>query len=166
MRVSIREIIKANNKWKRRVPLWYKIYKKKLKKFNIFDCHLKIKTFKIKQTTNWTETSLTFLTDLHGSHSKLAGTVRRAISSWYRSLKKASGTIAICYKIKCWPSPDDYSRRECNSFGEDITVISHTNLWCFLFYQKMCTLFQKIQFCVCFLKMFRPPKRDDMFYSK
>ena len=32
------------------------------------------------------------------------------------------------------------------------------SLWCFLFYQKMCTLFQKIQFCVCFLKMFRPLK--------
>ena len=23
------------------------------------------------------------------------------------------------------------------------------NLWCFLFYQKMCTLFQKMYFCVC-----------------
>ena len=30
--------------------------------------------------------------------------------------------------------------------------------WCFLFYQKMCTLFQNIKFCVCFLKMFRPLK--------
>ena len=31
-------------------------------------------------------------------------------------------------------------------------------LWCFLFYQKMCTLFQKMKFRVCFLKMFRPLK--------
>ena len=37
--------------------------------------------------------------------------------------------------------------------------------WCFLFYQKMCTLFQKMRFCVCFLKMFRPLKRY-MFYCK
>ena len=28
----------------------------------------------------------------------------------------------------------------------------------FFFYQKMCTLFQKVKFCVCFLKMFRPLK--------
>ena len=31
-------------------------------------------------------------------------------------------------------------------------------LWCFLFYKKMCTLFKEMQFCVCFLKMFRPLK--------
>ena len=29
----------------------------------------------------------------------------------------------------------------------------------FLSTKKMCTLFQKMQFCVCFLKMFRPLKR-------
>ena len=32
-------------------------------------------------------------------------------------------------------------------------------VFCFLFYQRMCTLFQKMQFHVCFLKMFRSPKR-------
>ena len=38
-------------------------------------------------------------------------------------------------------------------------------LWCFLFYQKMCILFKKcalylkkMQFCVCFLKIFGPLK--------
>ena len=31
-------------------------------------------------------------------------------------------------------------------------------LWCFLFYQKMCILFKRMQLCVCFLKMFRPLK--------
>ena len=39
-----------------------------------------------------------------------------------------------------------------------LTVPSFTYLWCFLFYHKMCTLFQKMQFRVCFLKMFRPLK--------
>ena len=31
-------------------------------------------------------------------------------------------------------------------------------LWCFFIYENMCTLFQKMQCCVCFLKMFRPLK--------
>ena len=49
-------------------------------------------------------------------------------------------------------------------------------LWCFLFYQKKkCAfyfkknaqiIFKKMQFCVCFLKIFRPLKGDGMFYSK
>ena len=42
----------------------------------------------------------------------------------------------------------------CATFQGSCYLLS----WCFLFYQKMCTLFQKIQFRVCFLKMFRPLK--------
>ena len=38
------------------------------------------------------------------------------------------------------------------------TYIFVRMLWCFLFYQKMCTLFQKMQFRDCFLKMFCPLK--------
>ena len=36
--------------------------------------------------------------------------------------------------------------------------INGKDLWCFLFCQKMCTLYQKMQFRVCFLKMFLPLK--------
>ena len=38
------------------------------------------------------------------------------------------------------------------------TFLAQQILWCFLFYQKMCTLFKKMQFRVCCLKMFRPLK--------
>ena len=49
-------------------------------------------------------------------------------------------------------------------YAADLCLIqlreSRTSLWCFLFYQKKCALyFKKMQFVVCFLKMFRPPKR-------
>ena len=35
---------------------------------------------------------------------------------------------------------------------------SNINLWCFLFYQKICTLFKKMQFCICFFKNVLPSK--------
>ena len=47
------------------------------------------------------------------------------------------------------------------SFSNFLSAVCWQKLreyWCFLFYQKMCTLFQKIRFRVCFLKMFRPLK--------
>ena len=48
------------------------------------------------------------------------------------------------YSIFLWQDIENVPQRE--------------NLWCFLFNQKMCTLFQKMQYRVCFLKMFRPLK--------
>ena len=41
-----------------------------------------------------------------------------------------------------------------------VSYILDRQLWCFLFYQtKMCTLFQKMQFHVCFIKNVLPSKR-------
>ena len=51
--------------------------------------------------------------------------------------------------------------------SKDFLYLANTNdwhapfsfkVWCFLFYQKICISFNKIHFCVCFLKMFRPLK--------
>ena len=54
---------------------------------------------------------------------------------------------------------NEYSKRWIKS--------NHTHnfryLWCFLFYQRMCTLFQKMEYRVCFLKMFRPLKQAVCF---
>ena len=41
---------------------------------------------------------------------------------------------------------------------EGLALQVEKDLWCFLFYQKMCILYKKMQFCAGILKMFRPLK--------
>ena len=45
-----------------------------------------------------------------------------------------------------------YDSLQSNTRGLALQV--EKDLWCFLFYQRMCTLFHKMQYRVCFLKMF------------
>ena len=60
-------------------------------------------------------------------------------------------TFRISFWCLAWDSNPGFSSNKRTHY-----LIDHGDLWCFLFYQKMCTLFQKIQLRVCFLKMFRP----------